>query len=161
MAQVTTALRSEVEERSLYTPHRRVRGLASTNASKFLSRLSPSYLTLMVVGEASGSDSNTPILSRTEATGPFDNSSSSRSDALSYTGEKRARRMDEDDGDEEDRKDKRNNNNKRVDPSSDSQRLRLACPYFKRNPASCAGIRTCTGPGWPSIHRVKYYILNS
>jgi hypothetical protein len=47
--------------------------------------------------------------------------------------------MDKDDGDKEDRKDKRNNNDKRADPSSDSQPLRLACPYLKRKLSKLGG----------------------
>lgn len=30
-----------------------------------------------------------------------------------------------------------------------------ACPYFKCNPAMYKSVRTCPGPGWPNVHRVK------
>ena len=33
--------------------------------------------------------------------------------------------------------------------------LRFACPYFKRNPGRHKESRTCAGPGWESVHRVK------
>jgi hypothetical protein len=32
---------------------------------------------------------------------------------------------------------------------------RLACPYFKNNPAACNESRACAGPGWPTLSRVK------
>jgi hypothetical protein len=33
---------------------------------------------------------------------------------------------------------------------------KLACPYFKHDPAKYRQWRVCCGPGWGSIHRVKY-----
>ncbi|KAI1325852.1 hypothetical protein F5Y16DRAFT_400880 [Xylariaceae sp. FL0255] len=35
---------------------------------------------------------------------------------------------------------------------------RFACPYFKKNPREYAGERTCMGPGWKSINRLKEHI---
>jgi len=32
---------------------------------------------------------------------------------------------------------------------------RFACPFFKRNPQKYMSNRTCTGPGWTSVRRVK------
>lgn len=32
---------------------------------------------------------------------------------------------------------------------------RFACPYYKNNPAKFRQKRTCCGPGWPTVHRVK------
>jgi hypothetical protein len=32
---------------------------------------------------------------------------------------------------------------------------RLACPFFKRNPENHRKWRSCAGPGWPTVHRVK------
>ncbi|KAI1168109.1 hypothetical protein F5B18DRAFT_348664 [Nemania serpens] len=37
----------------------------------------------------------------------------------------------------------------------DPQRL-FACPYYKHNPTKLTYQRVCCGPGWNSIHRVKY-----
>jgi len=34
-------------------------------------------------------------------------------------------------------------------------RLRFACPYFKRNAEKHQRWRSCAGPGWNSVHRVK------
>lgn len=33
--------------------------------------------------------------------------------------------------------------------------LLLACPFFKRDPARYGKVRTCCGPGFPSVHRLK------
>lgn len=32
---------------------------------------------------------------------------------------------------------------------------RFACPYYKNNPGKFRQKRTCCGPGWPTVHRVK------
>lgn len=32
----------------------------------------------------------------------------------------------------------------------------FACPFFKRDPSRYQSERACVGPGWPSIHRMKY-----
>lgn len=34
--------------------------------------------------------------------------------------------------------------------------LKFACPFFKRDPTHYQSERTCVGPGWTTIHRVKY-----
>lgn len=33
---------------------------------------------------------------------------------------------------------------------------KLACPYFKYNPSKYQTERTCSGPGWSSVARLKY-----
>lgn len=33
---------------------------------------------------------------------------------------------------------------------------RFACPYFKRDPRKYRKHRSCVGPGWTAVHRVKY-----
>ncbi|XTI94758.1 hypothetical protein V2W45_1257270 [Cenococcum geophilum] len=48
----------------------------------------------------------------------------------------------------------------KLGPSSphDNLSLRFACPYFKRNPGRHRKSRTCAGPGWASVHRVKEHL---
>jgi hypothetical protein len=53
------------------------------------------------------------------------------------------------------------NSNKRPRPSlsnpdddSDTPK-KFACPYFKRNPRKYQRFRSCPGPGWDTVHRVK------
>jgi hypothetical protein len=36
--------------------------------------------------------------------------------------------------------------------------LRFACPFFKRDPRKYRHCRGCTGPGWHSVHRLKYFV---
>lgn len=44
----------------------------------------------------------------------------------------------------------------RQDASASTEQGRLfACPYFKHNPRRYRHERTCLGPGWETIHRVK------
>jgi hypothetical protein len=33
---------------------------------------------------------------------------------------------------------------------------KLGCPFFKRDPRRHSKHRSCTGPGWKTVHRVKY-----
>jgi hypothetical protein len=37
----------------------------------------------------------------------------------------------------------------------DVAELLLACPFFKRDPVKYGKIRTCCGPGFPTLHRLK------
>jgi hypothetical protein len=32
---------------------------------------------------------------------------------------------------------------------------KLACPYFKNDPEHCQAGRSCSGPGWDAVHRMK------
>ena len=51
--------------------------------------------------------------------------------------------------------------NKRLRPSHDDPDVgsdmpkKLACPYFKRNPRKYQRFRSCPGPGWDTVHRLK------
>ena len=36
---------------------------------------------------------------------------------------------------------------------------KFACPYYKHNPERYKNAKTCMGPGWTTVHRVKYVIL--
>jgi hypothetical protein len=47
---------------------------------------------------------------------------------------------------------------KRCSPGDDHVvgEKRLACPFFKRNSLKYKNERSCVGPGWSSVHRIKY-----
>ena len=66
----------------------------------------------------------------------------------------RKRRPEDEDGDDEgdgsDRKRPRRHTDTEEPP------MRLACPYFKNNPRRYRLSRSCPGPGWSTVHRVKY-----
>jgi hypothetical protein len=38
-------------------------------------------------------------------------------------------------------------------------RSKLACPFYKNNPAKYEDWRSCPGPGWDSVHRIKYVVI--
>lgn len=58
--------------------------------------------------------------------------------------------------DEEDDSDEERQHKKPKLKDSDTETQRLACPYFKRNPTLYRHWRSCPGPGWGTVHRVKY-----
>ncbi|SCO06426.1 uncharacterized protein FFB20_12598 [Fusarium fujikuroi] len=39
--------------------------------------------------------------------------------------------------------------------------LKFACPFFKHEPERYKTIRSCMGPGWTNVHRVKEHIFRS
>lgn len=49
----------------------------------------------------------------------------------------------------------RDGKGKRVTQPVAGHIVRLACPYFKHNPPKYQQWRTCPGPGWETVHRVK------
>lgn len=55
---------------------------------------------------------------------------------------------DDDDEDDEDR-------TKRAKTDLAEGCRKFACPYYKHDPATFANCRSCVGPGYPSIHRLK------
>jgi hypothetical protein len=81
-----------------------------------------------------------------------DDSNAPLSSSHSEFGRKRRRSPEDDENDENDGKRQRHPTT--MDPAAG--RPRFACPYFKRSPMAVAKIRSCSGPGWNSIHRVKY-----
>ena len=88
--------------------------------------------------------------------GPLDNSGGGS--AESRTRQKRPLRN----GDEgespndEDDENSGNRDKKRTKTDSDDTRLKFVCPYLKRYPALFQGVRTCMGPGFDSVARLKY-----
>ncbi|KAJ4289659.1 hypothetical protein N0V90_010988 [Kalmusia sp. IMI 367209] len=38
---------------------------------------------------------------------------------------------------------------------------RFACPFFKHDPNRYRNRRTCPGPGWPTVHRMKEHLYRS
>lgn len=43
-----------------------------------------------------------------------------------------------------------------LDESKEEAPKRLACPYFKMDPSRNHTARSCLGPGWATVHRIKY-----
>jgi hypothetical protein len=71
-------------------------------------------------------------------------------------GQKRQLQEDERDGSQSGREEngQRNRNIKRA-KTQDGISM-FACPYYKRDPQKFKNCRSCCGPGWSSVHRVKY-----
>ncbi|KAH6659137.1 hypothetical protein BKA67DRAFT_6707 [Truncatella angustata] len=88
--------------------------------------------------------------------------SSTSSTPEKSTGQKRSLRRDSFNGSNPGRDgngdDKRGNKRSKVE---NSPALKLACPYFKRDPTKYAGRQACTGPGYDSISRLKEHIYRS
>ncbi|KAJ4130997.1 hypothetical protein NW768_006537 [Fusarium equiseti] len=53
---------------------------------------------------------------------------------------------------------RRNRDSKRTKTTKDDTRPRFACPYHQYNPTKFRGERTCCGPGWTDISRVKEHV---
>lgn len=49
----------------------------------------------------------------------------------------------------------RRNGNKRARRDSGNHGKKFACPYYKNDPERFRDKRTCCGPGWDSVHRLK------
>ncbi|CZR33956.1 uncharacterized protein FPRO_01504 [Fusarium proliferatum ET1] len=60
--------------------------------------------------------------------------------------------------DEGDDKFRRKKDNKRTKTTKDDSRPRFACPYHQRDPKRFGTERTCCGPGWLEIGRVKEHL---
>jgi len=86
------------------------------------------------------------------AHGTNENSTRPR-DSSSTPNFSRPRQRERDDDEDENPKDKRT----RVDrgPPSTDPAGGLACPFFKKNPHQYRHWRSCPGPGWPTVHRIK------
>ncbi len=66
---------------------------------------------------------------------------------------------DDDDG-EDDGSSKRRRGSATATDSSDTG-ARFACPFYKHDPDRYRNRRTCPGPGWPTVHRMKEHLYRS
>ncbi|RGP63347.1 hypothetical protein FLONG3_9908 [Fusarium longipes] len=64
----------------------------------------------------------------------------------------------ENDEDEDGSSSRKKRDNKRTKTTKDDTRLRFACPYHQYDPARFANERTCCGPGWADISRLKEHL---
>lgn len=73
-------------------------------------------------------------------------------------GTKRQLRGDDDregENSEGDERSRRDRNKKRTKTEEDDDRLRFACPFYKFDPQRYKNHRSCYGPGWTTLHRLK------
>jgi hypothetical protein len=47
---------------------------------------------------------------------------------------------------------------KKVNPRASGAK-KLACPFSRHDPGKYKSVKTCCGPGWDTVHRVKYVIF--
>jgi hypothetical protein len=66
-----------------------------------------------------------------------------------------------DDGDEDEDSDTDDGPPRRIFPKVVRDKRRFACPYFKHDPQKYKYFRSCPGPGWDRIHRVKYVLVHA
>ncbi|KAK7453850.1 hypothetical protein Landi51_03790 [Colletotrichum acutatum] len=64
----------------------------------------------------------------------------------------------DEEGSENDENNERKPNKKRTKTEEDDYRQKFACPYYKNDPVRYKSHRTCVGPGWHEIHRVKEHL---
>ncbi|OHE97027.1 hypothetical protein CORC01_07636 [Colletotrichum orchidophilum] len=64
----------------------------------------------------------------------------------------------DDEGSENDESNDQNRNKKRTKTDEDDNRQKFACPFYKHDPVRYKSHRTCVGPGWHEIHRMKEHI---
>jgi hypothetical protein len=62
--------------------------------------------------------------------------------------------------DEEDNSNKRRRGSLATTSSSDIG-IRFACPFYKHEPHRFRNRRTCPGPGWPTVHRMKEHLYRA
>lgn len=111
---------------------------------------------LSMIGCAGGHASEGPASSSFPCRGQ---SSGSSNQNCSGGGGRNLKRVAESEGhaDDEENEDGSNESKRlrRFDQRQSNER-KFACPYFKRNPAKDHEWRSCYGPGYKSVHRVKY-----
>lgn len=59
------------------------------------------------------------------------------------------------DGDSDDEEGGRRRSKVKIARTDEIETRRLACPFFKRDPHRFKEERSCVGPGWMTVHRVK------
>ena len=114
---------------------------------------------LTLKNRGSASTLGTPTTSTAPSDGITSNASSSTvpsEQTGSGRGALRKRKQSQGDGKGSDQEDAPNRKmRKGVPHSGNPERRRFACPFYKRYPLKYRNSRTCAGPGWPEVHRVK------
>lgn len=80
------------------------------------------------------------------------------------SGSNKRRKISQDEDELEGDDDNKSNRGPKEDkPNRDSvpPNRRLACPYFKHNPRKYQGGRSCCGPGWRSVNRIKEHLYRN
>ena len=109
------------------------------------------------IQSASGTNSRRQSATNTTST-------SNRTTSQKANGGKRKSRSDElfppDDPNDDDNPNKRRRVSVTTTEDSESG-PRFACPFYKHDPNRYRYRRTCPGPGWPTVHRMKEHLYRS
>ncbi|KAK1834629.1 hypothetical protein QBC39DRAFT_343568 [Podospora conica] len=111
-------------------------------------------------------------LGRSEIVEPYSSSGPSQSNSLpsnlqtsNGNGQQNSKRkksnssgQDRDDSDNEDEEGRKSTRFKVPKLGEALKPLRLACPFYRHDPAKYGSSRSCLGPGWQTVHRVKEHI---
>jgi hypothetical protein len=104
-------------------------------------------------GNSPKNTGSTSQLSSHSAAGQWQGSSSQKR-VRKREGSQGAGEGDDDDDDD----DEPGEPTKRYRPNKPHSKIRgplLACPFYQKNPTAYRQFRSCTGPGWPTCHRLK------
>ncbi|KAF1844509.1 uncharacterized protein K460DRAFT_309456 [Cucurbitaria berberidis CBS 394.84] len=66
-----------------------------------------------------------------------------------------------DDNDDENGPNKRRRGSAATVADNSDPGTRFACPFYKHDPDRYRNIRTCPGPGWPTVHRMKEHLYRA
>lgn len=66
-----------------------------------------------------------------------------------------------DDDDDDDQPHKRRGISARIMSNCSEMGVKFACPFYKHAPDQYRNRRTCPGPGWPTVHRMKEHLYRS
>ncbi|KAF2790459.1 hypothetical protein K505DRAFT_364699 [Melanomma pulvis-pyrius CBS 109.77] len=94
-------------------------------------------------------------IAQTNSTGELGSPSSRR------LGKHPRQQGDDDHTDEEDNGTPKRPRKGKVRAEPDKTKRKFACPYFKRDPESFLARRSCVGPGWDEVRRVKEHLYRN
>ncbi|KAI1859822.1 hypothetical protein JX265_010271 [Neoarthrinium moseri] len=112
--------------------------------------------TLITTTPGSGSAGHTGVTRNPESSESTADGIASRSKAPDRSQEGAGKRACDDDDD--DRDESQPAKRLRVPGSRHTAPKRLACPYFKNDPEHFLLARSCSGPGWDTVHRIKEHL---
>lgn len=114
-----------------------------------------------VRSHGSGTGGSTNSSPQRQNGGTSQSLSHSSSRGITPPSQKLSRKRKDEDEDEDDQGHKRPRPGPHSQPHAvDEEQQRLACPFFKKEPDKYRQRRTCSGPGWNTVHRVKCALMN-
>jgi hypothetical protein len=93
--------------------------------------------------------------SRSHGSSNGKNSSNSKRPSTGKKRQHQSREDEDNDSENDEDENRRNGNGKRTKTSQNDDDQRYACPYYKFDRERFGQMRTCCGPGWSDLHRLK------